>query len=168
MPHTPGQSAEIDDGEIGVETEQCPDAEMSQIPDCGLGNNTLISCIESAHYAVGLDQRNRPFSASCGALGSCFNLHGSETQVDTVHCPDTEILQIPDQSAEACDGETRVETDIVRSTSEILEANGEAELLSSDGPAPSGMADTEPATPVLLSPDGQTDMEMKEGQKRCR
>ena len=149
MPHTPGQSAEIDDGEIVVETEQCPDAEMSQIPDCDLGNNTLISCIESAHYAVGLDQRNRPFSASCGALGSCFNLHGSETQVDTVHCPDTEILQIPDQSAEACDGETRVETDIVRSTSEILEANGEAELLSSDGPAPSGMADMEPATSVL-------------------
>ena len=32
MPRTPGQSAEIDDGEIGVETEQCPDAEMPHTP----------------------------------------------------------------------------------------------------------------------------------------
>jgi len=28
MPRTPGQSAEINDGDIGVETEWCPDAEM--------------------------------------------------------------------------------------------------------------------------------------------
>ena len=168
MLHTAGQSAEIDDREIGVETAQCPDVEMSQIPDCGLGNNSLISCIESAHYAVGLDLRDGHFSASCGALGNCLNLYGSETQVYTVHCPDTEILQNPDQSADACGGETRVETDIVRRTSEIPEANGEADLLSSDGPAPSGVAGMEPATSVLLSTDGQTDMELKEGQKRCR
>ena len=63
MPHTPGQSAEIDDEEIRVETEQCPDAEMSQIPDCGLGNNTHAKTFTS--FPIRTEKFRKSFILYC-------------------------------------------------------------------------------------------------------